>query len=121
MHGLIIKQEPLDLILSGQKDWELRGSRTNIDGTIALIQSGSGTIVGRAELDGVLGPLSLGELRANAKHLGYTPAEIFKYYPKTYAWVLKNAKRLKRPISYRHPQGAVIWVKLSRAVAAQLK
>jgi hypothetical protein len=121
MRGLIIKQEFLDLILCGRKDWELRGSPTNVAGAIALIQAGSGTIVGRADLDSVFGPLSLGDLKANASHLGCRPAEVSKYYPKTYAWVLKNAKRLKRPIPYRHPQGAVIWVKLNRAVATKLK
>jgi hypothetical protein len=121
VRGLIIQREFLDLILSGRKDWELRGSRSRIRGEIALIESGSGLVVGRATLTDALGPLSIRTLRENAKHLGRRPAEISKHYAKTFAWVLAGAKRLKRPVKYRHPQGAVIWVKLSRSVAGKMR
>lgn len=39
--GLIIKKEWLDLILSGEKHWEMRSNITLIRGDIALIQSKS--------------------------------------------------------------------------------
>ena len=112
MRGLIIGQEPLDRILSGQKVWELRGSRTKIRGPIALIESGSGTVVGRCILADVIGPLSVAELKWNARRLGQKPGEISRYYDRTFAWVLRDVRRLARPIPYRHPRGAVIWVKL---------
>ena len=38
------------------------------------------------------------------------------YYRQTFAWVVKNARRLERPIPYKHPSGAVIWVRLDAAV-----
>lgn len=121
MRGLIIKQEFLDRILAGRKDWELRGSRTQLRGSIALIESGSGTVVGLCTLADVIGPLSLAELKKNARHVGCKPNEISLYYKHTFAWVLRDAKRLVRAVPYRHPQGAIIWVKLTKAVAESVK
>ena len=121
MRGLIIQREFLDLILSGRKDWELRGTGSSIREKIALIESGSGSVVGRAILSDALGPLTLGELRANARHLGCKRSEVVKPYAKTFAWVLTRAKRLARPVKYRHPQGAIIWVNLSPAVSRRVR
>jgi hypothetical protein len=121
MNGLIIKQEFLDRILSGRKDWELRGSNSRIRGPIALIESGSGLVVGRATLIDVIGPLSLRTLKSKARHLGCNANEVSRSYSKTFAWVLKGASRLPRPVAYQHPQGAVIWVKLNYAVTRKMK
>jgi hypothetical protein len=121
MHGLIIQPEFLALILSGRKDWELRGRLTHIRGKIGLIESGSGLVVGRAILSDALGPLSLRTLRANSRHLGYKPKQVIKPYSKTFAWVLSDAKRLVRPVKYRHPQGAIIWVRLSSSVSRKVR
>ena len=108
MKGLIIKRPWIDLILDGVKSWEIRGSNTTVRGQIALIQSGTKTVVGVAELVGSR-RLSLEEyLQSEAFHCirarGGLP------YPKTYAWVLASPKRLPQPVPYTHPQGAVIWV-----------
>jgi hypothetical protein len=62
MKGLLIKPPWTDMILAGQKTWELRGSGTVHRGEVALIQSGSGTVVGLTTLVDVLGPLSHAEL-----------------------------------------------------------
>ena len=92
LRGLVIQREFLDLIFAKKKDWELRGSNSNMRGRIALIESGLGLLVGQAcMIDG-------------------------KYYEETHAWVLKGARRLKRAVKYKHPTGAVIWVKLSKSV-----
>jgi hypothetical protein len=53
---ILVKQPWIDKILSGQKRWELCGSWPRIRGPIALIQSGTGTVVGVCELAGVLKP-----------------------------------------------------------------
>ncbi len=50
MDGLIIKPKWADLILTGQKTWEIRGSRTNKRGTIGIIKSGTGKVFGTVEL-----------------------------------------------------------------------
>ena len=109
-HALQIMKEPIEQILAGTKTWEIRGTPTSRRGPIALIQSKTGHVVGTCELVDVVGPLSLKELQANEGRTGFRPDEL--YYQKTYAWVLRNARRLPIPIPFRHPHGAVIWIKL---------
>jgi hypothetical protein len=43
------------------------------------------------------------------------------YYRNTYAWVLKNPRRLKKTVPYKHPSGAVIWVKLDGIVERAIR
>ncbi|ELN6870696.1 hypothetical protein AB0485_004011 [Vibrio parahaemolyticus] len=52
-------------ILAGLKVWEMRSTKTKIRGTIALIEQGTGLIVGLANLTDSLEPLSHAELMAN--------------------------------------------------------
>ena len=33
-------------------------------------------------------------------------------YKNTYAWIISNAKKYEKPIPYKHPMGAVIWVNI---------
>jgi hypothetical protein len=114
--ALVVRQPHIDRILAGSKTWEIRGSSTAVREAIGLIQSGSGQIVGTCEVVDVVGPLSLAELKQNAKKAGFAPSEFTSLpYRKTYAWVLNGARRLRRPRSYRHPSGAVIWVRLDCA------
>jgi hypothetical protein len=114
MRGLIIKTPWIEKILSREKTWEIRGSNTKIRGKIALIKSGTQMIFGYATL---VDSIKLSEkvfLTAQEKHA--IPREICKKvtYKNKYAWILKNPKKLKKPIPYNHPQGAVIWVKLNK-------
>ena len=116
MNGLLIKSPWIEMILDGRKTWEIRGSGTSKRGTIALIKSGSGTVVGFADLEDVKGPFTRPEFdRYVHKHRVKPQALPGRKlpYPKTYAWVLKNARPAKEPIPYNHPMGAVIWVKLA--------
>ncbi len=108
MKGLIIRLPWIDFILDGVKSWEIRGSNTNVRGQIALIQSGTKTIVGVVELVDSR-PLSLEEYQAaEAFHCIRTTDAL--PYPKTYAWVLANPRPLAQPVPYVHPMGAVIWI-----------
>lgn len=101
------------MILDGKKTWEIRGRRTHANGKIALIRGGSGLIVGTCNLVEVLGPLTLREFQNNANKTGLSASQTGSLpYQKTYAWVLENIIKLNRPIPYKHPSGAVIWVKL---------
>lgn len=109
MKGLIIKSPHIENILDGKKVWELRGSDTKIRGRIALIKSGSKTIVGYANLVGSSGPCSPAALELS-EHLHL--AKGATKYKNTYAWHLEKVEKLETPISYSHPQGAIIWVKL---------
>ena len=114
MRGLIIRDPWIDLILSGKKTWEIRGSKTKVRGEIALIRSGSGMVYGTCRFVDVIGTLSLRLMRMQFER-HRVPLENLKAglrYKNTYAWVITDARRLKDPIPYKHPQGAVIWVKL---------
>jgi hypothetical protein len=123
LRGLKIRAPFGDWILDGLKTWEIRGRRTKIRGPIALIEVGSQMIVGTCELRDVVGPLSGAELRQNAKKMNRRPSDLKgprHYGEHTYAWVMANAKRLKRPLAYDHRPGAVIWVKLSEKVRRRI-
>ena len=113
LDGLLIRAPWIEKILDGSKTWEIRGSHTNKTGRIALIESGTGSIVGVVELVAVVGPLSLKELSQNRRKAGFDSDEpLFRLpYKRTFAWVLQNPRRLQ-PVSYIHPSGAVIWVNL---------
>ena len=115
MDGLLIRTPWIDDILDGRKTWEIRGSLTKKRGKIALIRSGSGMVVGTCELVDVKGPLTLEQMIKKTSKHRIPKKDLEKYglyYKKTYAWVLENAKRLVKPIPYKHKPGAIIWVKL---------
>jgi hypothetical protein len=120
--GLLIRSPYIDWILSGAKTWEIRGSSTTKRDLIALIQSGTGTVVGVADLVGVEGPLTRRQLAINARKLGSKKAPSLRPLPyrRTFAWVLKNARKLKTPVRYRHPSGCIIWVNLGPGVQAAI-
>jgi len=112
MKGLIIKPRWVDLILSGHKKWEIRGSNTKIRGKIALIKSGSGMIFGTVELVDSQ-KLNNEQLRKGQLLHFVQENELDAVSYKTpHAWVLKNPQILEKPIPYKHPQGAIIWVNL---------
>jgi len=113
--ALIIKSPHIEKILSGTKTWEIRGSRTKVRGPIGLIRGGSGQVVGTCELVDVVGPLSPEEFKKNARKVGMKPTEATELPngAHTFAWVLKNVRPLSRPRPYKHPSGAVRWVRLT--------
>lgn len=114
--GLVIKKQWLNLILEGDKTWEIRGTNTRIRGEIALIQSGTGHIFGTIELIDSQ-QLSLEDYQKSQKfHCISREMTITSPYKNIHAWVLKNPKKLKTPIPYKHPQGAVIWVNLLKNI-----
>ena len=122
MRALIIRKPWLDQILAGTKIWEIRGSRTKIRGTVGLIQSQSGMVVGLCELVECFGPLTAEKFRRNARKAGMTAAEaILGGYENTFSWVLANARRFKTPVPYKHLIGAVIWVELDDATVRAAK
>jgi hypothetical protein len=122
MRALVIRRPWIDKIVDGGKTWEIRGSRTSVRGLTALVASGSGTVIGVCDLVDCIGPLTSTQFRRNAKKAGMRPSEAtLGYYRQTYAWVVNNARRLARPVEYRHPSGAVIWVLLEPAVERKIE
>jgi len=107
--GLIVKKNWLDKIFDEGKIWEMRSTITKVRGNIQLIESGSGLIVGEAEL------LDCYEVpkTKQAETIDFHKVEDLKLLNKwKFAWLLSRAKRYEKPIPYKHPQGAVIWVNL---------
>jgi hypothetical protein len=124
MRALLIRRPWIDMILDGTKTWEIRGSRVLIDGPeeIALTPSGSGTVIGVCDLVDCIGPLTQNQYRKNAKKAGMRPSEAtLGWYRQTYAWVMAKPKKLKTPVPYEHPPGAIIWVRLSVGVEKKIK
>lgn len=124
-NALVVGKPWISLILEGLKTWEMRSKRTSIRGPVALIQKGSGNVVGVAELVGVRGPLTDDEMEAHEVNHRIPPkiyrAPEYKWY---YAWVLENAMVLPSAVPYKHKNGAVIWVQLDeqtqQGIAEQL-
>jgi hypothetical protein len=114
MKGLVVKSPWIELILSGDKTWEIRGTGTTIRGKIALMKSGSGLIYGTVELADSK-PLTLAEYE-EGRHLHRVPSDVVLPYKQPHAWILQNPYGFDHPIPYKHPQGAVIWVNLDQAV-----
>src|SRR5258708_38826392 len=118
MKGLIVDTPHIDNILSGQKTWEMRSRRAHVRGTIALIRKGTGTVVGTAEIVDSVGPLSKSEMVANqSKHMislnALNDPRVEKW---NHAWVIRNARKLPRPVRYQHQPGTVTWGKLDSKV-----
>lgn len=109
--GLILREPWINLILEGDKTWEMRASNIKIRGPISLIQSKTGMLTGMCEVKDVLYIPTLDDLiRHQNKHrVDFSNDEYERYH---YAWVIENPKRFKVPIPYTHPKGAVIWVNL---------
>jgi hypothetical protein len=120
--ALIIDSPHIERILSCEKTWEMRSTSVKQRGRIALIRKGSGLVVGTVEVVDVKGPLTRDDMLANQLLHRVDPSRIQaglvdKY---KYAWVLKDAQPLAKPVAYVHPSGAVIWVNLDDSVSRQL-
>ena len=113
--GLLVRDPYASQILNGEKVWEIRGQPTQIRGLVAIVKSGTGRTFGTVNLVRVLGPLDLEDL-VDAPELPPSEREELGRcglpYPKTYAYVFTNPRWFERPVPYKHPSGAVTWVRL---------
>lgn len=118
--GLIIGPKWAEMIVSGNKRWELRKKNTKSRGDIAIIAQGTGTIVGKATVTDCIGPMDLDELMAGKNLAGETEPEIIQDVKDgyVYAWVLENPVKFEKPVPYKHPSGAVTWVNLQQPNAS---
>lgn len=118
--GLIIREPWIEMILSGQKIWEMRSKRLRKRGPVALIKAGSGLVVGVANLIDGLDRQTLGDMASNfdrhrvPKDM-YERADFNWFYP----WVLADVRRLRTPIAYQH-QGGVQFTTLDAHVTAEI-
>lgn len=113
MDGLIIKKKWLDLIVSGIKTIEIRGSNTKRQNeTIYLLESGTHRVIATAVISAAY-PISCSDWSEERdKHcVNISYADLKKRYKTHYAWVLSKIEPIEDIWYYEHPQGAVIWVK----------
>ena len=107
--ALVVKKRWLDLILAGQKKWEIRGSSTAKRGWIHFAESqAGGKLMGRARLVDCF-PVSRESFVRNF-HQHRVPSLSMVPYHTPYAWVLEDCEKFDMPFQYEHKQGAVIWV-----------
>lgn len=118
MKALIIKQPWIDLILAGKKTIEIRGSKTNIRGQIALIASGTGQVIGTCMVNDSINLAEQADLSDVVIKSCVDESTLRSFYKKPNGWVLSDAKRLTTPVKYKHPMGAIIWVTLEETVVA---
>ena len=107
--ALVVKKKWLDLILAGQKTWEIRGSSTSKRGWVHFAESqAGGKLRGRARLVNCFPVRTESFQRHYKKHC--VPSLTMVPYVTPYAWVLEDAEEFEKPFEYEHKQGAVIWV-----------
>ena len=123
MKALIVDEPWISDILMGAKTWEMRKGVCKIRGPIALMRKGSGHVVGIAEVTDCRPPLATPSAYAEAEPRHRIPPgrqeRAFADGWRT-PWVLANARPFNRPVPYRHPLGAVIWVNLEADTAAKV-
>jgi hypothetical protein len=87
-------------------------------GPIALIQSGTGTVVGLAKIVDVI-ELTESLAQKNYKKMGMTLSDAVSCTGQ-YAWVLSDIVKFKTPVNYKHPSGAVTWVTLDKVTTQKV-
>jgi len=115
--ALIVQKHWCGLILDNVKTWEMRSARTTHRGLFGLIESGSGLIIGKANLCDCLGAIPK-EKYSEYSHMHRIYSDIDRAANWKFPWVIDNAVRFDEPVPYRHPRGAVIWVKLTDEMLA---
>jgi hypothetical protein len=124
MKALVIADPWIDLILKGEKTWEMRKRPWNFRGSVALIRKGSGQVLGIAIVIECRPALHDLAAYAAAEHLHCIPPAM---QPETFdkgwrtPWVLAHARCLARPVPYRHRKGAMSVFDLDESVAAQVR
>jgi len=118
LSAIPIRTPFIDEILIGTKTWEIRSKYTKKIGPVALIRSGSGTVVATATLSKVV-ELTPSIARTNARRMGMSVTDAVDCAG-LYAWVLEEVICLKKPVRYKHPSGAVTWVTLDEPTTKEV-
>ena len=109
--ALVVKKCWLDKILAGEKDWEIRGSATKLRGPIHFGENAAGgKLVGRARLVDSLEIPRASFMEHIHRHCVKSMREV--PYTTIFAWVLEKPERFRKPFVYKHPPGAVTWVRV---------
>lgn len=118
--ALKIRQPYLNMVLAGDKTWEIRSRRTRVRGRVALAEVGTGMILGEAVLSDSI-PKTDAEMDACvAFHAlpNWRHAFVAKYAQR-HAWILEDARRVK-PVRFQNT-GAVTWEILRGKIPPQVE
>lgn len=107
---LIVKPPYAGLIVDGLKCMEIRGSNTNFRGLALIAESGTNAIIGSCIVTNAAMMYKAAYETYPDWHQVNVPYEKLPYTV-PYWWHLEHPQRFPEPIPYKHPQGAVIWVK----------
>jgi ASCH domain len=123
LKALIIRSPYIELILAGQKTWEMRSWRNHWRGPVALIKKGSLQVSGVADLTEVIGRMSDDErLASQSKHCVLPEVWLEPRMAKhNIAWILSNPMQLAVPIPYEHVKGAQSWFVLDESTSARVR
>ena len=111
--ALIVREPYATLIATGQKTLEMRSRHTNVRGRIGIIPAGSGEIICSVELVnswGYTGESGLKGIGGQTLHC-VEPEDWHLLDKWCFGWELRNPNVFDNPIKYKHPKGAVVWVK----------
>lgn len=120
--GLLIRPQWIDLILQGEKTWEMRSQPTRVRGTIGLIRQGSGLVVGTARLTESLPALTPDDYMQYREMHAIPEDMLDKVLANrwVFPWVLSDVYRLPEPVPYRHGSGPVVFISLEPSVIAAI-
>lgn len=115
MKGLVIRQPWIGMILNGEKTWEMRSQPCRHRGPVALIEKGSGTVVGLAKIVNDLPPLSELEMHEHSTKHRIPKGQIEDAVRAGWIrpWVISDVAKLQQAVPYRHTSGGS-WVNLTR-------
>ena len=111
MDGLIVNQPYANLIINGQKQWELRHRpppKSKIGSAVYLLSNCK--ILGKIIIQSSKGPLTFEEL-TNTIHLHKVSPTKLDDSAVCYVWEITISEKFDVPKKYLHPYGAQIWVK----------
>jgi hypothetical protein len=111
MDGLIIQKKWLNLICSGRKSLEIRGSLTHKTGErILLLEPVTCLIVAECTIQSSYQMTESLYIEQKEQHCINTEYSSLPY-KNPCGWQLSNICCFEHPIHYIHPTGAVIWIK----------
>jgi hypothetical protein len=123
LKALIVKSPYIELILAGQKTWEMRSRRNHWRGPVTLIKKGSLQVSGVVSLTDVYGPMLDSERDANRSKHCITPQEWLKPAMAKYniAWIFSDPQTLPTPVPYEHVNGTQSWFVLDEPTSERVR
>lgn len=122
MKALIVRSPWIKAILRGEKTWEMRTAPTMYRGPLALIEKGTGLIVGVTRLLDSLPRLGPDRMAAT-REWHRIPAELDETVIASgwmHPWVLGSTFPLASPVTAGQRRGQVVWVGLDEGTIASV-